>query len=60
MPHRISAHFLPSDSTHLAEFHQIEGLIADYDLTLADLIGVISQFFQKWGMCLPHFVYKNL
>lgn len=39
------------DSTHLAEFHQIEGLIADYDLTLADLIGVITQFFQKWGMC---------
>jgi phenylalanyl-tRNA synthetase alpha chain len=38
------------DATHLAEFHQIEGLVADYDLTLADLIGVISQFFLKWGM----------
>ncbi len=37
------------DATHLAEFHQIEGLVADYDLTLADLIGVITQFFQKWG-----------
>ncbi|KAL6054129.1 phenylalanine--tRNA ligase [Balamuthia mandrillaris] len=38
------------DATHLAEFHQIEGLVADYDLTLADLIGTISQFFHKWGM----------
>jgi phenylalanyl-tRNA synthetase alpha chain len=38
------------DATHLAEFHQIEGLVADYDLTLADLIGVITQFFQKWGL----------
>jgi len=38
------------DATHLAEFHQIEGLVADYDLTLADLIGIISQFFNKWGM----------
>eukprot|EP01087_Luapelamoeba_hula_P007312 TRINITY_DN1790_c0_g1_i1.p1 TRINITY_DN1790_c0_g1~~TRINITY_DN1790_c0_g1_i1.p1 ORF type:complete len:525 (+),score=105.41 TRINITY_DN1790_c0_g1_i1:21-1595(+) len=38
------------DTTHLAEFHQIEGLVADYDLTLADLIGIISQFFLKWGM----------
>lgn len=37
------------DATHLAEFHQIEGLVADYDLTLGDLIGVITQFFQKWG-----------
>lgn len=37
------------DATHLAEFHQIEGLVADYDLTLADLIGIITQFFQKWG-----------
>lgn len=27
------------DATHLAEFHQIEGVIADYGLTLGDLIG---------------------
>ena len=37
------------DATHLAEFHQIEGLVADYDLTLADLMGIIGQFFSKWG-----------
>merc|ERR1712218_596963 len=29
------------DATHLAEFHQIEGVIADRGLTLGDLIGVI-------------------
>ncbi|ETO31415.1 phenylalanyl-tRNA synthetase alpha chain [Reticulomyxa filosa] len=38
------------DATHLAEFHQVEGLIADYGLTLGHLIGVISQFFQKIGI----------
>lgn len=27
------------DATHLAEFHQVEGVIADKNLTLADLIG---------------------
>lgn len=29
------------DATHLAEFHQVEGVIADRDLTLADLIGAL-------------------
>lgn len=38
------------DATHLAEFHQIEGLIADYDLTLANLIGAIKQFFARVGI----------
>lgn len=38
------------DATHLAEFHQIEGVVADYDLTLGDLIGVLHQFFQKLGI----------
>jgi phenylalanyl-tRNA synthetase alpha chain len=27
------------DATHLAEFHQVEGVAADKNLTLADLIG---------------------
>ena len=30
------------DATHLAEFHQVEGVVADRDLTLADLIGMSS------------------
>lgn len=28
------------DNTHLAEFHQVEGIIADYDLTLGGLMAV--------------------
>lgn len=28
------------DATHLAEFHQVEGVVADRNLTLADLIGM--------------------
>jgi len=38
------------DATHLAEFHQIEGLVADYNLTLGNLMGVISQFFERLGL----------
>jgi phenylalanyl-tRNA synthetase alpha subunit len=37
------------DATHLAEFHQIEGVVADYGLGLADLIGVITEFFSRVG-----------
>ncbi|XP_019854045.1 PREDICTED: phenylalanine--tRNA ligase alpha subunit-like [Amphimedon queenslandica] len=35
------------DATHLAEFHQIEGVVADYNLTLGDLMGVLYAFFSK-------------
>lgn len=38
------------DATHLAEFQQIEGVVADRGLTLGDLMGIINQFFQKLGM----------
>ncbi|XP_044490631.1 phenylalanine--tRNA ligase alpha subunit, cytoplasmic isoform X1 [Mangifera indica] len=38
------------DRTHLAEFHQIEGLICDRGLTLGDLIGVLKDFFTRLGM----------
>jgi phenylalanyl-tRNA synthetase alpha chain len=38
------------DATHLAEFHQIEGLIADYDLTLGNLVGILTQFFERLGI----------
>ena len=37
------------DATHLAEFHQIEGVVADYDLTLGHLIGILYAFFKKLG-----------
>ncbi|GAA5898108.1 hypothetical protein JCM8208_000156 [Rhodotorula glutinis] len=38
------------DMTHLAEFHQVEGVIADRNLTLADLIGFLDVFFSKMGV----------
>ncbi|GLI62444.1 hypothetical protein VaNZ11_005065 [Volvox africanus] len=38
------------DRTHLAEFHQVEGLVCDKGLTLGDLIGVLNQFFSRLGL----------
>jgi phenylalanyl-tRNA synthetase alpha chain len=38
------------DATHLCEFHQVEGLVADYNLSLGDLIGTIETFFNKIGI----------
>ncbi|KAI5953341.1 FRS2 [Candida jiufengensis] len=38
------------DATHLAEFHQVEGVIAGYDITLGDLIGFMDDFFGKMGV----------
>jgi len=38
------------DATHLAEFHQIEGVMADVNLSLSDLIGTLEAFFKKLGM----------
>ncbi|KAJ7590826.1 phenylalanine-tRNA ligase [Mycena floridula] len=38
------------DATHLAEFHQVEGVVADRGLTLADLIGFMRVFFSKMGI----------
>uniref|UniRef100_A0A6I8SB74 phenylalanine--tRNA ligase n=1 Tax=Xenopus tropicalis TaxID=8364 RepID=A0A6I8SB74_XENTR len=38
------------DATHLAEFHQIEGVVADRGLTLGNLMGVLKEFFHKLGI----------
>ncbi|EKD04546.1 phenylalanine-tRNA ligase [Trichosporon asahii var. asahii CBS 8904] len=38
-----------TDATHLAEFHQVEGVVADYDITLGHLIGFMKEFFAKTG-----------
>lgn len=38
------------DATHLAEFHQVEGVIAGIDITLGDLMGIIGDFFAKMGL----------
>ncbi|KAG0054538.1 Phenylalanyl-tRNA synthetase, beta subunit, cytoplasmic [Gryganskiella cystojenkinii] len=44
------------DATHLAEFHQVEGVIADKNLTLGDLIGFMEIFFKKMGV--PNIKFK--
>lgn len=38
------------DATHLAEFHQVEGVIADYNIRLGDLIGFMQDFFDQMGV----------
>ena len=38
------------DNTHLAEFHQIEGFIADYNLGLGHLLGTVEQYFKRLGL----------
>jgi len=38
------------DATHLAEFHQVEGVIIDYDISLANLIAMLEAFFMKLGI----------
>ncbi|KAJ2905055.1 hypothetical protein MKZ38_006448 [Zalerion maritima] len=38
------------DATHLAEFHQVEGVIADYGLTLGGLMEFMQIFFGKMGI----------
>lgn len=37
------------DYKHLAEFHQIEGIIVDKNVTLRDLMGVLREFYWKLG-----------
>lgn len=38
------------DATHLCEFHQVEGVVLDYNLTLGDLMGTIQTFCEKIGL----------
>lgn len=38
------------DATHLAEFNQIEGVVADRNLTLGHLMGLTKAFFEKLGI----------
>ncbi|KPM34339.1 Phenylalanine--tRNA ligase alpha subunit [Neonectria ditissima] len=38
------------DATHLCEFHQVEGVIADYGLTLGGLMEFMEKFFEKMGI----------
>ncbi|VDK88342.1 unnamed protein product [Litomosoides sigmodontis] len=38
------------DATHLAEFHQVEGVVAERNLTLAHVMGLFTEFFRKCGI----------
>jgi len=35
---------------HTAEFHQIEGIVVDKDVTLRDLIGTLKTFYARFGL----------
>jgi phenylalanyl-tRNA synthetase alpha chain len=37
------------DKTHLAEFHQVEGVVVAPDLSVRDLIGYLADFYKKLG-----------
>ncbi|KAL3315964.1 hypothetical protein Ciccas_005391 [Cichlidogyrus casuarinus] len=38
------------DATHLAEFHQVEGVVADFGIGLKHLKAVIRAFFERLGL----------
>ena len=38
------------DATHLAEFHQVEGVVVDKGIGLHNLLGVMKTFFAKIGI----------
>lgn len=38
------------DSTHLAEFHQVEGIVMGKGLTISHLMGLLEVFFKKLGI----------
>jgi len=38
------------DYKHLAEFHQIEGIVMDRKVTLQDLMGTLKEFYLKLGL----------
>merc|ERR1712012_467010 len=44
------------DATHLAEFHQVEGVVADKGLGLGHLIGVFKEFFRRIN--IPELKFK--
>jgi len=38
------------DQTHLFEFHQIEGFVAEKNLTLRNIMGIFREFYSKLGV----------
>ncbi|MDY6957949.1 MAG: phenylalanine--tRNA ligase subunit alpha [Halobacteriota archaeon] len=37
------------DSTHLPEFEQLEGIVMDEDVSFSNLLGCLSEFYEKMG-----------
>ena len=46
------------DRTHLAEFHQVEGLVCGVGVTLGDLIGTLKTFFERLGLKADQIRFK--
>jgi phenylalanyl-tRNA synthetase alpha chain len=42
-----------TDRTHLAMFHQVEGLLIDRDITFGDLKGTLTTFLQQLFDAVP-------
>jgi len=38
------------DATHLAEFHQVEGIVVGKDLGIGELMGILKEFFNRLGI----------
>jgi phenylalanyl-tRNA synthetase alpha chain len=38
------------DTTHLAEFEQLEGIVMDEDVTFANLLGILREFYNRMGL----------
>jgi phenylalanyl-tRNA synthetase alpha chain len=38
------------DRTHLCEFHQVEGFVVDRNLSLANMMHLLNQFFRRIGI----------
>jgi phenylalanyl-tRNA synthetase alpha chain len=37
------------DTTHLAEFEQLEGIVMDKDVSFANLLGILREFYNRMG-----------
>jgi phenylalanyl-tRNA synthetase alpha subunit len=47
------------DATHLAEFFQVEGVVADYDITLGNLVGMSSSLLPSSPSSLISFSFQR-
>ncbi len=43
------------DTTHLAEFEQLEGIVMDEDVTFGNLLGILREFYNRMGFASVRF-----